>query len=177
MEDTKDFDQQIVDKISSLIIPEYLKTSKLLLQVNKQENSIIIRVENNPWRNGVSSGDMLFCRIKSNGKINFFQFKKAFAEDFEKINISYSANNTESKNDMIRIPFSDFTNALDNPSDDFKALMNKVFIYNISFTQFGCCSKYDECEKAGKCLHCDQLYATACQFQKLLKRTGKFENS
>lgn len=175
MVNTQEFDQQIVDKISSLIIPDYLQTAKLLLQVNKQENSIIIRIDNNPWRNSISSGDILFCRIKTTGDIHYFQFKKAFASDFQKNNISYSANKTELNNDMIRISFSDFTTALDNPSDDFKKLMNKVFVYNISFTKFGCCSKWEECQKAGKCLHSDQLYATACQYQKLLKRTGKFE--
>lgn len=67
MERTRDFDQQIVDKLANFINPDYLSTAKLLLQVNKVENSIVIRIDNNPWRNGVIKRDIVFARIKSTG--------------------------------------------------------------------------------------------------------------
>ena len=93
------------------------------------------------------------------------------------MNITYSNNSSEQNEDMIRIDLSDFTALIDNPTDDFIKAVNLMYLNGISFPEFGCCSKYKECEQAEKCLHIDPLYATACQYQKLMKRSGKFENS
>lgn len=173
-----EMEQQIVDKITALIKPEYLHNAKLDLQINKREkDSIIIIVGNNPWRNGVIKGDMLLCRVKTCGKIKYVQVKKKYSTLFNKMNITYSNNSSEQNEDMIRIDLSDFTALIDNPTDDFIKAVNLMYLNGISFPEFGCCSKYKECEQAEKCLHIDPLYATACQYQKLMKRSGKFENS
>lgn len=178
MEKTKEYDQQILNKIARLIKPEYLESAKLELMIKTDNsNSIKITVENNPWRNGVIKGNTFFMNIKSGGKDPYINTKDCFAYDFSQIGIESTANKTEQKNEYIRINLCTFIEHLDNPSEKFIDLINKMFLKNISFPEFGCCSKYIECEKAGKCLHADQLYATACQHQKLMKRTGKFENS
>lgn len=177
MEKTREYDQIVVDKISRLIKLGFLDSAKLILQIKTDNsNSIRITVENNPWRNGVVKGNSFFANIKSSGKNPYMNFKNSFAYSFRKIGIDCTANKTEQKAELIRISLPVFMENLNNPSDEFIKLINNVFLKNISFPEFGCCSKYTECEKAGKCLHSDQLYATACQYQKLLKRTGKFEN-
>lgn len=176
MEKTKEYDQMIVDKIAKLINPDWLESSALKLQIKTDNsNSIRVAIKNNPWRNGVVKGTPFFANINSSGKNPYINFKESFAYHFRKLGIECTANKTEHKNEFIRISLPVFIEHLNNPSDVFINLVNTVFLKNISFPEFGCCSKYAECEKAGKCLHIDQLYATACQYQKLLKRTGKFE--
>ena len=36
-------------------------------------------------------------------------------------------------------------------------------------TVFGCCSKYEQCSDAGKCIHDYKLYAKGCQYRKNLE--------
>lgn len=172
------YGQQIVEKIKLFIKPEYEKSSDLVLNLNSGSiHSAMITVENTPWRNGIIKGDLLFAKIKADGKSKYINFKSSLAYLFEQMNIEYSANSTEQKSDLIRIDLDVFMSQLNNPTKDFQKIMDMAFLGAISFNEFGCCSKYAECEKTGKCQHTDQLYATACQYQKLMKRTGKFENS
>lgn len=169
-------EKMIVDNISTLIKPEYLNHAALVLQENvDSKDSILIKLENNPWRNGVIKGDLLFGRIKTGGKIEYLQVKKSYSDYFNNMNISYSSNKTELNEDMIRINLSDICAMLDDPTELFVQTINTIYINNISFTPFGCCSKYSECQKEGKCLHTDQLYATACQWRKHLKGSETFE--
>ena len=163
MEKNKEYDQQIVNKIARLIKPEYFESAGLELMIKADNsNSIRITIENNPWRNGVIKGNSFFANIKSGGKTQYINVKDIFAYNFSEIGIESTANTTERKSEYIRINLHTFIKYLDNPSEKFIDLINKMFLRNILFQEFGCCSKYEECEKAGKCLHSDQLYATAC---------------
>lgn len=169
-------ERMIVDRISEFIIPDYLNNAELQIQENKDaKDSIIIKIGNNTWRNGVIKGDMLFGRIKTGGKAEYLQIKNRYSHIFNKLKVELTSNKTEQNEGMIRIKLSDFCGLLTAPTELFVKTLNSIYIDNISFAPFGCCSKYAECEKEGKCLHCDQLYATACQWQKYLKRTDKFE--
>lgn len=169
---------QVADKIFLLVDKSYTGSSKTVVNMNSDSlNTISIIIDNNLWRNDLINGNKFFGKIKTSGKSPYIIFKEIFAYQFSSINIDFSANKTEQKAELIRISLPVFMEHLDNPSDDFIRLLNRIFLRNISFPEFGCCSKYSECEKAGKCLHADQLYATACQFHKLMKRTGKFENT
>lgn len=171
-------EQDIVCRIIALIKPKYLEKAALTLRQNKGEkDSMIITIENNPWRNGVIKGDMLFGRIKTGKNKQYVQINYSFSRTLRKMNIPYTANRTELKESKIRIELSDFCDLLESPTDNFVELLNNIFLRCISFNEFGCCSKYAECEQQGKCLHIDQLYATACQWQKHLKRTGKIGNT
>lgn len=177
MKKEKDIERQIVGDILALIKPEYLEKSTLVLQENKgDKDSIVITIENNPWRNGMIKGDRLFGRIKTGGKLQYVQIKRKHSLFLNKLHINYTANKSEQKEEFVRIDLADFCSLLENPTSKAVELINRIYLNAISFPEFGCCSKYAECEKEGKCLHIDQLYATACQWQKYLKRTGKFEN-
>ena len=167
---------QVTDKIFLLVDKSYTGSSKTVVNMNSDSvNTISIIIDNNLWRNGLIKGNKFFGKIKTSGKNPYIIFKDIFAYQFSNINIAFSANKTEQKAELIRISLPVFMEHLDNPSDDFIKLLSSIFLRNISFPEFGCCSKYTECEESGKCLHADQLYATACQYQKLMKRTGKFE--
>lgn len=169
-------EQQIVDLVSSIIKSDYLNGASLSLQQNKgDKDSITITVNNNPWRNGVINGDMLFGRIKTGGKVQYIQVKSKYSDLFSEMGLSYTSNKSESDEGMIRIGLSEFCSLLAEPTELFVQTANLMFTDNISFAKFGCCSKYSECKKEGKCLHTDQLYATACQWQKHLKGNEQFE--
>ncbi len=40
--------------------------------------------------------------------------------------------------------------------------------YNSKAKTFGCCSKFTECSDAGRCVHENKLYATACSYKRNL---------
>lgn len=169
MERTRDFDRQIVDKLANIINPDYLSTAKLLLQVNKAENSIVIRIDNNPWRNGVIKGDIVFARIKSTGDNRYVNFKNKFSPLFDKLNVSSApVSSLEAQYDWMRIPLNVFLDLLNHPTEELISVINSIFINSIEFPAFGCCSKFSECAQKGKCVHSDTLYSTACQYRKLI---------
>ena len=176
MNELKSVGQQITEKISALIQPYFLDNAQLLLQENTSKlDSIIIKIDSNPWRNGVIKGNAIFARIKSNGDTTYINIKNKFGKLFDVFGVvQLPAPESETKHDWIRIDLQSFLQLLNAPSDDFIQAINDMFVGCIAFSTFGCCSKYAECEKQGKCLHTDQLYATVCQWQKYLKRGGKF---
>lgn len=178
MESTKEYDQMIVDKIAKLIYPEYLTEAKIELMVCKNAtNNIKVSFGINPWRYGLVNGDLSFASINTFGNNPSITFFGKFTDDFSKLGMNYTEEKVFTVRNCINVDLQDFITYLNNPTAEFIKLINHIFISNISFSEFGCCSKYAKCEQAGKCLHIDQLYATACQYQKLMKRTGKFENS
>ncbi len=170
-------EQEMVAKLKQLIDPAYLYESDLILNENKGDfDTVRIRINDcNPWRNGSIKGDLLFCRIKIGSKTKYINLKKKYSSIIADVGLAYTSTKSESDNDFIRITLTDFFQLLNTPSEQFKKIINQIYLDSISFPAFGCCSKMNECRKADKCLHADQLYATACQYQKLMKRTGKFE--
>lgn len=176
MEKTREYDQIIVDKIVKIIKPEYLNEAKIELAVHKNAtNSIKVSFEVNPWRYGFIKGDSYFASINSSGDNPSITFYGAISHGFSELGMNYTNEKKFTVRDCINVDLHNFMSHLNNPSAAFIKLINNVFISNIFFNEFGCCSKYADCEKAGKCLHVDQLYATGCQYKKVLKRTGKFE--
>ena len=180
LKNTVDFGygKQIIEKVKGLINEEFTEHADLELNFNAGNiHSALIKLENNPWRNGVIKGDLLFTQIKCSGNVKYLRFKKQFSYYLDELGIKYTANKTEGKVDTIRANLSDFKNCLDNPSKKFIHMLNAMFLKNIGFSEFGCCGKHTECETKRKCIHADKLYSTACQFKKLMQRSGKFENS
>ncbi len=168
MEKTKEYDKRIINRISSLIDEKYLVGARLELQIKADaSNSIRTVIDNNPWRNDAIKGDSFFASIKSSGKEKYINFKSMYAHLFNLVGVQTTQNQTEKNLELIRINLDLFNSFLDTGSDDFVNLLNHIFVNNVSFSEFGCCSKFAECEKQSKCLHVDQLYATACQFKKM----------
>lgn len=176
MEKTREYDQMIVDKITKLINPDFLTEAKLELMVCKNTtNNIKVSFEVNPWRFGFIKGDSLFASINSSEDYPSITFFGNFKDEFSKLGMNYSKEKLFTVRNCINVDLNDFVSYLNNPTAKFIKVLNNIFISDILINEFGCCSKYSECEKTGKCLHVDQLYSNGCQYKKVLKRTGKFE--
>ena len=134
--------QQIVDKVSSLIQPYFFDGAQLLLQENTSLlDSIIIKIDNNPWRNGVIKGNAIFARIKSSGGNAYINVKDKFEEIFDTFGVvKLPVPESESKYDWIRIELQSFLKLLNDPSHDFIQAINDMFVECIAFPSFGCCS-------------------------------------
>ena len=174
MEAEKEFEQKIVDKISFLIKPEYLDHVQILLQENTgPTNSIVIRLENNPWRNGVIKGDIIFAKIKSTGETKYLNFKDKFLPVLNDLHVAYIPSSaSEAKYDWIRVELNDFVKLLENPTENFIQAINMIYVKSIAFPAFGCCSKFNECSSKKECVHPDRLYSTACQYRKFTDNVG-----
>ena len=171
----KQFEQQIVDKINALILPENLDHAKILLQENTNNlDSIVIRLENNPWRNGVIKGDIIFARIKTNGDTQYLNFKNKFLSLFNGTNIKLlPVPDAEAQYDWARVGLNSFIELLNAPTKDFIKSVNEIYLGSIVFPEFGCCSKYKKCFEKKECVHSDRLYSTACQYRKIINNIDK----
>lgn len=173
----KQFEQQIVDKINALILPENLDHAKILLQENTNNlDSIVIRLENNPWRNGVIKGDIIFARIKTNGDTQYLNFKNKFLSLFNGTNIKLlPVPDAEAQYDWARVELNSFIELLNAPTKDFIKSVNEIYLGSIVFPEFGCCSKFKECSEKEECVHSDRLYSTACQYRKFIGKKNKMK--
>lgn len=55
-------------------------------------------------------------------------------------------------------------------------IINSLLRSSFQFSAFGCCHRYAKCSEAGRCIHDDLLYATACMYRKNLERGRIFYN-
>lgn len=118
----KEFEQQVADRINALILPENLDHAKILLQENAGSlDSIVIRLENNPWRNGVIKGDIILARIKANGDTQYLNFKDKFLPLFNGMNIKLlPVSDVESQYDWARVELNSFMELLNAPTEEIK---------------------------------------------------------
>lgn len=174
----KEFEQQIADKINALILPENLDHARILLQENAGSlDSIVIRLENNPWRNGVIKGDIILARIKTSGDTQYLNFKDKFLPLFNGMNIKLlPVPDAESQYDWARVDLHSFMELLNAPTEDFIKAVNTIYLGSIVFPEFGCCSKFKECTEKKKCVHIDKLYSTACQYRKIIRNIAISNN-
>lgn len=174
----KEFEQQVADRINALILPENLDHAKILLQENAGSlDSIVIRLENNPWRNGVIKGDIILARIKANGDTQYLNFKDKFLPLFNGMNIKLlPVPDVESQYDWARVELNSFMELLNAPTEDFIKAVNTIYLGSIVFPEFGCCSKFKECTEKKECVHIDKLYSTACQYRKLIRNIAVSNN-
>lgn len=170
-----EMEQQIVDKINALIKPENLDHAQILLQENTNNlDSIVIRLENNPWRNGVIKGDIIFARIKTVGENQYVNFREKFLYLFNGMNIKcLPVPDAEAQYNWARVELSSFMELLNAPTEDFIRAVNEIYLGSIVFPEFGCCSKYKECSERKECVHSDRLYSTACQYRKIINNIDK----
>ena len=171
----KEFEQQIADKINALILPENLDHARILLQENAGSlDSIIIRLENNPWRNGVIKGDIILARIKTSGDTQYLNFKNKFLCLFDGMDIkSLPVPDAEAQYDWARVELNSFMELLNAPTEDLIKAINTIYLGSIVFPEFGCCSKFKECSEKRECVHIYRLYSTACQYRKIINNIAK----
>lgn len=102
-------------------------------------------------------------KVKTSGKPliliseNYISLLKQNGIPFKKIKSSVD----------LQIEVNDFDNI---PDSLLKELLLEIMEKSFAFAVFGCCSKYSDCEKAGKCLHVDTVYSMFCQYKKIIER-------
>lgn len=164
------YDKTIVAYIVNLLNPALLETASLEIQKNKGlYDSIIIKVENNPYRNGVSN-KFLLCRVRLTGKQPYISFSMRHTQLLELFKDSLCS--IASEPTFMRIDLKAFLEYSDTKT--LAKVLNKVFLDSFNFPAFGCCSLFKECSKEKRCLHSDLLYATACMYRKNLENGKTF---
>lgn len=155
--------------LKSVISPENLSAADLYLRKNiSGVDSFIIHVPATSYHEEIDN--ILFAKIKTTGKVKYINFRKKYDFNFKQLDIQ--TKDIMSDQDFIRIDLDLFFSekTLSNPG--VIKLLNWIFIDTMSFPIFGCCSRYNECSNARKCIHPDQMYATACDYRKNLE-SGK----
>ena len=155
-----DVEELILSIITNKIDSRYLESANLTVNENKGSvNSIVISLKPTIYRQIVANS-VLFCRVKTNGKISYVGFSDKYETLFQKYNVPFQ----KAKDGFLRIDVSYFI----NNSENFSEILNSIFIQSFNFPAFGCCSRFKECSKEGKCVHPDIIYATACSYRKNL---------
>lgn len=156
--------EDIFERIKNCINKQYLEFVEIVLREsnNKNENAYYIVAIASPslWRPNKS--EKTLAKIKVGKNVSFIAFKKTYKKKFEKKDIDYTTIKSE---DFIRITFEEF-NSIDKQV--LNQIINDVLLESFSFSPFGCCGKYKECQEKHFCVHSDQLYSTACQFKKFI---------
>ena len=155
----------ILNKIISAVDSRYFESAEMSLRENSEKasyNSIVIQPSPTAYRQ-TSPSEVLFCRVKTKGNINYISFPSNRKSDIDKLGFEYS---NVSSDDFLRIDIDRFLNR--EPDELFNRVMSDVFLKSFSFPTFGCCSRYKQCSQVGKCIHPDMLYATACMYKQNL---------
>lgn len=159
-------ENMVVTYLTNLLNSPLLQTASLEVQKNKGlYDSIIIKVENNPYRNGVAN-QFLLARIRLTGKQPYISFSMRHTQLLElfKNNLCSIA----SEPTFMRIGLNAFLEYPD--TEALEKVLNKVFLDSFNFPTFGCCSRYEKCSREKHCIHPDLLYATACMYRKNLEK-------
>lgn len=64
--------------------------------------------------------------------------------------------------------------ALDQQSEFFRRALEYLIKVKKPVNRFGCCSQYQKCSQAGKCLHENQYYAKGCYYRENLENGKAF---
>jgi len=156
-----------INIIMNLIYPQYLKNATLDIRETKtQIKSLVINSPATPYRARISN--VVFAKIKADGKDPFISFRSSYFLDFNTLHMHPYQINSDS--DFCRVSLINFTLAYQKNPYELSILLNQIFIDTLSFSSFGCCSRYNECSDALNCLHPDQLYATGCYYRKNLEQ-------
>ncbi len=162
-------DQITLNFIREKINPRFFNTSKLYVKENVSGyNSIMICANVTAYND--TKKDVLFAKIKSSGKNPYIAFDQKYKRDFE--TVGYDCYSIKSDLTFFRIKIDNFINNSFLINEMLlKELLNKIYGESLSFSSFGCCSRYEECSEKMNCVHPDLLYAAAaCQWKKKLDK-------
>lgn len=167
-------DDEILNCFVSLIKPEYLTDCKIKLQINSAAsyNSIIAVPQNTVYRQN-NAESIVLARVKTAGKSPYISFAHINSKLFDSENIPYLKVKSD---DYLRIDISLFVSLCEDKKEILSNIITTILAKSFNFPGFGCCSRYKECSQAGKCIHPDILYATACMYKKNLDNGKIFYN-
>lgn len=161
-------------RIVSLIeksLPDYLKKSGKIYIKPNSENTPYSSIMFSPIR-GTSCyrtkdiPDGLICRVKTSGKMKYVSFSVQFEKNLTDNGLNITKTQSE---DFWRVELSEFYTFASSNEEAFSKLISDVIVSLFVFDRFDCCGKFKECSDAGRCLHDDMLYSTACTYRKKLE--------
>lgn len=163
-------EDRIVDLIENSL-PDYLKKSGIIYIKPNSENTPYSSIMFSPIQ-GTSCyrtkeiPDGLICRVKTTGKIKYVSFSGQFEKNLTENGLNITKIQSE---DFWRVELSEFYSFASADSDAFSQLVSAVIVSLFAFDRFDCCGKFKECSDAGRCLHDDMLYSTACTYRRKLE--------
>ena len=168
------FETSDVNRIVDLIekaLPDYLKKSgKIYIKPNSETtpySSIMFSpLQGTSCYRTKEIPDGLICRVKTTGKIKYVSFSVQFEKNLTDNGLNISKTQSE---DFWRIELSEFYSFASSRNEAFCKLVSAVIVSLFTFDRFDCCGKFKECSDAGRCLHDDMLYSTACTYRKKLE--------
>ncbi len=144
-----------------------LKYKKMLsFELKKSQTTgiffITVKAEPSYWR--LDSNEKTLAKIKIGKKSSYIAFNTSCEKLLKQHSISY--NKIKSEN-MLRVSIEDFSQI---PVATIGNLFTNIMLNAFNFQAFGCCGKFNICEKTGICVHDDVLYSTACQYRKIITK-------
>lgn len=152
-------------------LPDYLKKSGNIYIKPNSENTPYSSIMFSPMQ-GTSCyrtkeiPDGLICRVKTTGKTKYVSFSGQFEKNLTENGLNITKTQSE---DFWRVDLSEVYSFASANGEAFSRLIAAVIVSLFAFDRFDCCGKYKECSDAGKCLHDDMLYSTACTYRKKLE--------
>ena len=163
--------ENYLTQIKSLIAPEFLQSASLEIRKSKtQVKSLVVSSPATPYRESVNN--LVFAKIKTEGKQPYISFRSTYTHDLTALGLQ--PYQTKSDADFCRVALASFFESGVLHNSALADLLNRIFADTMNFPAFGCCSRYNECSDAKKCLHPDQMYATACAYRKNLENGNIF---
>lgn len=152
--------------IKSFIYPKYLESAELIIQENVGAyDSIMVQSNGNMYRGAVYN---LLARLKTEKSKRYISFKMKYIYYFRKL--GFTVTTIKSDEEFFRISIDEFFSKefSETEIEEFKSLLNKIFLETLAFPSFGCCAFYEKCSDKKECVHEDQLYSSACEYRKNL---------
>lgn len=160
---------EIIKSISAEISESHnIPSNFIVCYENKNENE---KTNESVWLcepvTGKKSKMVFNYALKGRKNAYYFSFaikKKMVSE----IKIPHGAEIKELASDALNI-YINFSSW----SDEIPVFMKELIKYYVTnfepADKFGCCGKYTECSKEGKCIHNNKFYAKACWYRKNLE--------
>ena len=149
--------ENIISKTIIKIIEYQRNITEITVKPNKNNTLLTVKV-----------GTRILCRIKCSGKKQYIE-----------IPAIYSGYVNKQDNLMVEQLFDSTYLRIMNPTIQLAKNFTELWLaiyddLNGTNQSFGCCSRYLECSKAGKCIHPNQVFAKGCHYQEHLKKGENF---
>ncbi len=157
-----------VEKTNEEIIKEML-----IKEINNPEYSKYLSVEmKKDGLISISAKSFLAARVKLGKKAKYLTIREANKSYFEKYLLSRGEEvseyiNEEGNSLWVRLPIKSLFDVL-TMAEPICAVYMTV-LADFGGERFGCCSRYEQCSDAKKCIHPDFILSRACSYRKNLE--------
>ncbi|MEG1564964.1 MAG: hypothetical protein RR365_14765 [Bacteroides sp.] len=144
-------------KLESIIDSWYLPASALTAELTEGSPKLSVKLYSN-----------VICRYKLSGKLRYIEIP---IESREYVSMGVKPSVIKSDKDFIRLPLT--------TTEDAERYTHTLCCVLICLIQsipkdFSCCSRYEQCSNAKKCIHPDRELAKGCYYKKVLKNGSIF---